>query len=84
VVAGSSPAGPTNEIGTAKRISPQFLRSSLPRAEYEALLKRADHEAEDADDVAIYDARKAELAAGGVVLEPPAETWDGVSRFSKK
>jgi hypothetical protein len=42
----------------------------LPRAEYEAFLERADHEAEDADDVAIYDARKAELAAGGVVLPP--------------
>jgi len=42
----------------------------LPRAEYEALLERADHEAEDADDAAIYDARKAELAAGGVVLPP--------------
>jgi len=40
----------------------------LPRAEYEALLERA--EAEDAEDVAIYDARKAELAAGGVVLPP--------------
>ena len=39
----------------------------LPRAEYEALLERADHEAEDADDVAIYDARK---AAGSVVLPP--------------
>ena len=42
----------------------------LPRAEYEALVERADHEAEDAEDVAIYDARKAELAAGGVVLPP--------------
>ena len=42
----------------------------LPRAEYEALLERADHEAEDADDVAIYDARKAELAARGVMLPP--------------
>jgi hypothetical protein len=42
----------------------------LPRAEYEALLERADHEAEDAEDVAIYDARKAELAAGGGVLPP--------------
>jgi hypothetical protein len=40
----------------------------LPRAEYEALLARADHEAEYADDVAIFDARKAELAAGGIVL----------------
>ena len=57
--------------------APQIIRSPsgeelvvLPRAEYEALLERADHEAEDADDVAIYDARKAELAAGGVVLPP--------------
>jgi mRNA-degrading endonuclease RelE of RelBE toxin-antitoxin system len=57
--------------------APQIIRTPggeelvvLPRAEYEALLKRADHEAEDADDVAIYDARKAELAAGGVVLPP--------------
>jgi hypothetical protein len=39
----------------------------LPRADYEALL---DHAAEDADGVAIYDAVKAELAAGGVVLPP--------------
>ncbi len=57
--------------------APQIVRTPsgeelvvLPRAEYEALLERADHEAEDADDVAIYDARKAELAAGGVVLPP--------------
>ena len=42
----------------------------LPRADYEALVERADHEAEDAEDVAIYDARKAELAAGGVILPP--------------
>ena len=42
----------------------------LPRAEYEALLERADHAAEDADDVAIYDARKTELESGGVVLPP--------------
>jgi hypothetical protein len=56
---------------------PQIIRTPsgeelvvLPRAEYEALLERADHGAEDADDVAIYDARKAELAAGGVVLPP--------------
>jgi hypothetical protein len=55
--------------------APQIIRTPsgeelvvLPLAEYEALL--ADHEAEDADDVAIYDARKAELAAGGVVLPP--------------
>jgi DNA-binding XRE family transcriptional regulator len=56
---------------------PQIIRTPsgeelvvLPRAEYEALLKRADNEAEDADDVVIYDARKAELAAGSVVLPP--------------
>lgn len=57
--------------------APQIIRTPtgeelvvLPRAEYEALLDRADHEAEDADDIAIYDARKAELAAGGGVLPP--------------
>ena len=57
--------------------APQIIRTPggeelvvLPRAEYEALLERADREAEDADDVAIYDTRKAELAAGGVVLPP--------------
>jgi len=56
---------------------PQIIRSPsgeelvvLPRAEYEVLLERAGHEAEDAEDVAIYDARKAELAAGGGVLPP--------------
>jgi DNA-binding XRE family transcriptional regulator len=60
---------------------PQIIRTPsgeelvvLPRAEYEALLERADHEAEDTDDVAIYDARKAELAAGGVVLPPEVST----------
>jgi len=42
----------------------------LLRDEYEALLERADHAAEDTDDVAVYDARKAELAAGGAVLPP--------------
>jgi hypothetical protein len=57
--------------------APQIIRTPsgeelvvLPRAEYEALLERADDAAEDADDVAVYDARKAELAAGGVVLPP--------------
>ena len=56
---------------------PQIIRTPsgeelvvLPRTEYEALLERAAHDAEDADDVAIYDARKAELAAGGGVLPP--------------
>lgn len=54
--------------------APQIIRTPngeelvvLPRAEYEALLARADHDAEDADDIAIYDARK---AAGSVVLPP--------------
>jgi len=40
----------------------------LPGAEYEVLLECTDYEAEDAGDLAIYDARKAELAAGGGVL----------------
>jgi hypothetical protein len=54
---------------------PQIIRTPsgeelvvLPRAEYEALIERSDQAAEDAEDVAVYDARKAELAAGGVVL----------------
>jgi hypothetical protein len=54
---------------------PQIIRTPggeelvvLPRAEYEALLlERAENEVEDADDIAIYDARK---AAGGGVLPP--------------
>jgi mRNA-degrading endonuclease RelE of RelBE toxin-antitoxin system len=63
--------------GTEAMSEPQIIRTPggeelvvLPRAEYEALLERAGHKAEDAEDVAIYDARKAELAAGGVVLPP--------------
>ena len=57
--------------------APQIIRTPsgeelvvLPRADYEALLERADRAAEDADDIAVYDARKAELAAGVVVLPP--------------
>jgi helix-turn-helix protein len=53
---------------------PQIIRTPggeelvvLSRAEYESLLERADHDAEDAEDVAIYDARK---AAGEGVLPP--------------
>ncbi len=64
---------------------PQVIRSPsgeemvvIPRAEYEALLERADRGAEDAEDVAIYDARKAELAADGLVL--PAEVSAAVLR----
>lgn len=36
----------------------------LPRADYEALLAAAAEGDEDADDVALYDARKAEHASG--------------------
>jgi len=50
----------------------------LPKAEYDALLQRADAEAEDEDDIAMYDARKAELAAGGAVL--PAEVSAAILR----
>ncbi len=57
--------------------TPQIIRTAageelvvLPRDEYEALLERADRDAEDADDIALYDARKAELGAGGAVLPP--------------
>ena len=57
--------------------APQIIRTPsgeelvvIPRAEYEALIERADIDAEEADDVAIYDARKAELAAGGAILPP--------------
>jgi DNA-binding XRE family transcriptional regulator len=64
---------------------PQIIRTAsgeelvvLPRAEYEALVARGDQDAEDADDVAIYDDRKAELAAGGGVL--PAEVSAAVLR----
>jgi len=56
---------------------PQIIRTPsgeelvvLPRAEYEALLARGDQDAEDEEDIAIYDARKAALAAGGDILPP--------------
>jgi hypothetical protein len=78
ILASTSAAGPRRLTRGAEAMSaPQIIRTPsgeelvvLPRAEYEALLERADREAEDADDVAIYDARKAELAVGGVVLPP--------------
>jgi hypothetical protein len=69
---------------------PQVIRTPggeelvvLTRAEYEALLDRAEPDIEDADDVAIYDARKAELEAGGVVLpvEVSAAVLRGESRL---
>jgi len=57
--------------------APQIIRTPggeelvvLPRDEYEALVERANHEDEDTDDIAIYDARKAELAKGGDLLPP--------------
>jgi DNA-binding XRE family transcriptional regulator len=57
--------------------APQIIRTPsgeelvvLPRAEYEALLARNDREAEDEEDIAVYDSRKAALAAGGEVLPP--------------
>lgn len=46
----------------------------LPRAEYEALVAAAEASEtaeDDGDDVAIHDARKAELAAGQAGLLPP-------------
>jgi DNA-binding XRE family transcriptional regulator len=65
--------------------TPQIIRTSsgeelvvLPRDEYEALLDRADRAAEDDEDIAIYDARKAELATGGGVL--PAEVSAAILR----
>ena len=69
---------------------PQIIRTPggeelivLPRADYEALLAHAGHEAEDDDDVAVYDARKAELAAGAGVLPPEvsASILRGASRL---
>jgi len=42
----------------------------IPRAEYDALVAAANAEAEDADDIAIYDARKADLAAGRDAVLP--------------
>lgn len=43
----------------------------LPRAEYDALVAAAAAHEEDAADVAIYDARKSELARGSDARLPP-------------
>lgn len=43
----------------------------IPREDYEALLARAADADEDEADIAIYDARKAELAEGKADLLPP-------------
>ncbi len=65
--------------------APQIIRTPsgeelvvLPRADYEALLERADREAEDADDIAMYDACKAALAEGDVLL--PQAVSDAILR----
>ena len=64
--------------------APQIIRTPsgeelvvLTRADYDALVQRAGQEDEDADDIALYDARKAELAAGGVL---PAEVSAAILR----
>lgn len=54
----------------------------LPRAEYETLLARADPDAEDADDIATHDARKAELAASGGCAAPRSQRRDPPRRKS--
>lgn len=63
--------------GTETMSTPQIIRTPsgeelvvLPRAEYEELLARADESAEDEEDIAIYDTRKAELAEAGVATLP--------------
>jgi hypothetical protein len=43
----------------------------LPRSDYEALVAAAEGRDEDADDIAIYDQRKAQLAAGLDARLPP-------------
>jgi hypothetical protein len=65
--------------------APQIIRTPggeelvvLLRADYEALVGRADEAAEDAEDIAIYDARKAELASDGAVL--PAQVSAAILR----
>ena len=44
----------------------------LPKAEYDALVAAAEAIDEDAEDVALYDARKAALKQGDSVLRPRA------------
>jgi hypothetical protein len=79
--------GPTNN--RADIPTPYFLRAvanilklqktlDSPMRYSPPFLDRGDHEAEDAEDIAIYDARKAELATGGVVL--PTEVSAAILR----
>jgi hypothetical protein len=63
--------------------APQFIRTPqgeelvvLPRADYDALVARAESYDEDADDVAIYDARMADLA-GREPSPPPVPAAKG-------
>jgi hypothetical protein len=65
--------------GTEAMSPPQIVRTPggdelvvLPRGEYQPLLDRADHDTEDTDDIAVYDARKAELSGGGALVPPQA------------
>ena len=57
---------------------PQFIRTAsgeelvvLTRADYDALLEALAEAEEDAADLAVYDARKADLAGPDDVLPPP-------------
>jgi len=57
---------------------PQFIRTPsgdelvvLTRADYDALLEALAEAEEDAADIAVYDARKAELAGADDLLPPP-------------
>lgn len=49
----------------------------LPKADYDAMMAALNSDAEDDDDVAIYDARKAELEAEGLL---PAEVTTAILR----
>ena len=67
--------------------APQIIRAPsgeelvvLPRAEYEALLERANHEAEDNDDVAIYDAREGRISCWRCSAAPGGERGDSSRR----
>jgi hypothetical protein len=62
-------------------INPQTIRSAsgeelvvLTRAEFEALTRAASEALEDADDVAVFDRRMAEVKKGGDARLPPDVT----------
>ena len=62
-------------------MNPQIIKAPngeelvvLTRAEYDALVAAAEPNDEDADDVAIFDERMAELATGGDARLPPQVT----------